>query len=68
MNRKARNQQQYRVRQRAGQIVVPVVADEANLITFLETRGLLNPVNADDRRAIAEGAARALAEMAKVEP
>ena len=44
----------YRVRQKAGDIVVPVLASEAKMATALVEAKYLAPDLADDRQAIAQ--------------
>ena len=50
----------WRARQRNGQILLRVVVDEAAVAVAAVEHGLLNPLHADDRAALAAAAERAL--------
>jgi hypothetical protein len=51
----------WRKRQRDGLLCLRIVIDEATLVVGLVERGLLDPLCADDKEAVAAAAARALA-------
>ena len=57
----ARYTQRYRARRKAGQLVLQnIVVDEVTLVTGLVQLRLLDPLRADDRKALAAAAGRAL--------
>ena len=53
----------YRERLRTGKVRLPILVDEADLVVMLIDRGLLNPLQADDRAALTAGAEQALREL-----
>ena len=53
----------YRERLRAGKVRLAIVMDEAALAAMLVDRGLLNPLQADDRAALTAGAEQALRQL-----
>jgi len=53
----------YRERLRAGKVRLAIVMDEAALSAMLVDRGLLNPLQADDRAALTAGAEQALRQL-----
>jgi hypothetical protein len=56
----ARYTRAWRRRERSGQCLLRLEVDEASVIVGLVDRGLLSPLRADDRIALAEAAAKAL--------
>jgi len=54
---------QYRARLRAGKVRLAIVVDEAALTAMLVDRGLLNPLQADDRAALTAAAEQALRQL-----
>lgn len=64
----ARYTRAWRTREANGQVLLKVVVDEAALAALLVDRGLLDPLRADDRDALAVSAARLLAQLCEVSP
>jgi hypothetical protein len=58
----------WRQRERNGQVLLRVVADEAELAVALTDAGLLDPLKADDRGALAGAVERLLARFCEVSP
>jgi hypothetical protein len=67
LSRSARYTRTYRARIKAGQVVLQnIVADETALVTMLVDLKFLDPLQADDRKALALAAGRALEAVCEI--